>query len=187
MRFSVIVHDNLISEWDEGQYPLLKVRDHGNKNHYVCKKREEITEGSPSDHQTPPQIRTIHQRQTANRTQEVHPRSQPTYDFVSKPLKYKKSRLKHTPETLLQTMCKCKKGKKEKCGAPTPTSGEHFTVVTVLAPNGGQSTLQPWAGGAVFSAPILVSGGQRFKSSLDHLFSLLSAPIEDVREDLDLM
>ena len=111
MRFSVIVHDNLVSEWDEGQYPLLKVRDHGNKNHYVCKKREEITEGSPSDHQTPPQIRTLHQRQTANRTQDVHPRSQPTHDFVSKPLKYKKSRLKHT----LKHFCKqCANVKREK-------------------------------------------------------------------------
>ena len=38
----------------------------------------------------------------------------------------------------------------------------------------GQSTLQPWAGGAVVSAPILVSGGQRFESSPVHFFSLLS-------------
>ena len=40
--------------------------------------------------------------------------------------------------------------------------------------DGGQSTLQPWAGGAVVSAPILVGGGQRFESSLVHFFSLLS-------------
>ena len=40
--------------------------------------------------------------------------------------------------------------------------------------DGSQSTLQPWAGGAVVSAPILVSGGQRFESSPVHFFSLLS-------------
>ena len=40
--------------------------------------------------------------------------------------------------------------------------------------DGSQSTLQPWAGGAAVSAPILVSGGQRFESSPVHFFSLLS-------------
>ena len=40
--------------------------------------------------------------------------------------------------------------------------------------DGGQSTLQPWAGGAVVCVPILVSGGQRFESSPVHFFSLLS-------------
>ena len=40
--------------------------------------------------------------------------------------------------------------------------------------DGSQSTLQPWAGSAVVSAPILVSGGQRFESFPVHFFSLLS-------------
>ena len=48
-------------------------------------------------------------------------------------------------------------------------------LLTAYQPtHGGQSTLQPWAGGAVVSAPILVSGGQRFESSPVHFFSLLS-------------
>ena len=41
--------------------------------------------------------------------------------------------------------------------------------------DGSQSTLQLWAGGAVVSAPILVSEGQRFESSPVHFFSLLSS------------
>ena len=40
--------------------------------------------------------------------------------------------------------------------------------------DGSQSTLQLWTGGAVVSAPTLVSGGQRFESSPVHFFSLLS-------------
>ena len=44
----------------------------------------------------------------------------------------------------------------------------------ILGNDGSQSTLQPWAGGAVVSAPILVSGGQRFESSPVHFVSLLS-------------
>ena len=39
-----------------------------------------------------------------------------------------------------------------------------------LSHDGSQSTLQPWAGGAVVSAPILVSGGERFESSPLHFF-----------------
>ena len=55
----------------------------------------------------------------------------------------------------------------------SPT-GRGVSVLEVGVSDGTQSTLQPWAGGAVVSAPILVSGGQRFESSPVHFFSLLS-------------
>ena len=64
-----------------------------------------------------------------------------------------------------------------------PCRGEHRLIAmrgrrilkeTVEEDDGSQSTPQSWAGGAVVSAPILVSGGQRFESSPVHFFSLLS-------------